>query len=170
MAGARAVAFPLPPKSRRQPYRSRPARFHKGHRPSSVAHPNSAQLTSVRTHLKRPLQAGESFAAFAAAESKRGVRFHANLDDVPPTTGKKLALIAGRTGGEQQTIHHHVASCLVTWSYSPFTIPDNPRLLKEVIAKGCTHIYLEKPGESLLATRDPDPSPDLTTHIICRAE
>ena len=39
----------------------------------------------------------------------------------PITQGPTLALISGRTA-------------------------DNPRLLKEVIAAGCTHVYLEKPG------------------------
>ena len=28
---------------------------------------------------------------------------------------------------------------------------DNPRLLKEVIAAGCTHVYLEKPGAPSVA-------------------
>ena len=39
----------------------------------------------------------------------------------PITQGPTLALISGRTA-------------------------DNPRLLKDVIAAGCTHVYLEKPG------------------------
>merc|ERR1719171_174306 len=39
----------------------------------------------------------------------------------PVTQGPCLALISGRTA-------------------------DNPRLLKEVIAAGCTHVFLEKPG------------------------
>lgn len=52
------------------------------------------------------------------------VQFHKSLADVPPVTEgvKRLALISGRTA-------------------------DNPRLLGESIAAGCTVIYLEKPGE-----------------------
>ena len=42
------------------------------------------------------------------------------------TQGPTLALISGRTA-------------------------DNPRLLKEVIAAGCTHVYLEKPGAPSVA-------------------
>jgi len=63
--------------------------------------------------------AGKEFGAFK--DENPGVAFHASVDDMPQATGKKLALISGRTA-------------------------DNPQLLKDVIAKGCTHIFLEKPG------------------------
>lgn len=57
----------------------------------------------------------------AAAED--GVQFHKSLADVPAVADgvKRLALVSGRT-------------C------------DNPKLLGEAIAAGCTVIYLEKPG------------------------
>ena len=42
------------------------------------------------------------------------------------TQGPTIALISGRTA-------------------------DNPRLLKEVIEAGCTHVYLEKPGAPSVA-------------------
>jgi len=62
---------------------------------------------------------GKEFAAFAAESTS--VAFHKSVGDMPDATGPKLALISGRTA-------------------------DNPQLLKDVIAKGCTHIFLEKPG------------------------
>mmetsp|Transcript_22806 Transcript_22806/g.32670 ORF Transcript_22806/g.32670 Transcript_22806/m.32670 type:complete len:365 (+) Transcript_22806:227-1321(+) len=67
---------------------------------------------------------GDDFAAFASQASKEhGVQFHKSVADVPPVAQgvKRLALISGRTA-------------------------DNPRLLKEAIAAGCSSIYLEKPG------------------------
>lgn len=67
---------------------------------------------------------GPEFAKFAE-ESERdfGVGFHKSMSDLPPVADgvKRLALISGRTA-------------------------DNPRLLKESIAAGCSTIYLEKPG------------------------
>lgn len=67
---------------------------------------------------------GPEFSKFAE-ESERdfGVGFHKSMSDLPPVADgvKRLALISGRTA-------------------------DNPRLLKESIAAGCTTIYLEKPG------------------------
>mmetsp|Transcript_20330 Transcript_20330/g.45955 ORF Transcript_20330/g.45955 Transcript_20330/m.45955 type:complete len:596 (+) Transcript_20330:91-1878(+) len=52
-----------------------------------------------------------------------GVRFHASLSTMPQVRSwrKKLGLIAGRS-------------------------QDNPRFFREAIEKGCTAIYLEKPG------------------------
>mmetsp|Transcript_10637 Transcript_10637/g.12791 ORF Transcript_10637/g.12791 Transcript_10637/m.12791 type:complete len:369 (-) Transcript_10637:151-1257(-) len=67
---------------------------------------------------------GAEFAEFQkSAEAEHGVVFLKSLTDLPdPTEGtKRLALVSGRTG-------------------------DNPRLLEEAIAHGCTTIYLEKPG------------------------
>jgi len=63
--------------------------------------------------------AGQEFAKFK--DENEGINFLSSVDDMAQTSGKKLALISGRTA-------------------------DNPSLLKEVIAKGCTHIFLEKPG------------------------
>jgi len=74
------------------------------------------------------------------AESPPGVAFNAWAKEMEETYGTKfckdvseiefkgptLALISGRTG-------------------------DNPRLLKEIIAAGATHIYLEKPGAPSVA-------------------
>jgi predicted dehydrogenase len=54
-------------------------------------------------------------------EKDFGVQFFTSLADLPKTDKKRLALISGRTA-------------------------DNPRLLTESIAAGCTCIYLEKPG------------------------
>lgn len=67
---------------------------------------------------------GPEFAEFAKkTEADYGVQFHKSMDDLPaPEEGvKRLALISGRTA-------------------------DNPKLLELAIAKGCTMIYLEKPG------------------------
>lgn len=57
-------------------------------------------------------------------EEEAGVQFHKSMGDIPPVKEgvKRLALISGRT-------------------------VDNPRLLVESIAAGCTVIYLEKPGK-----------------------
>eukprot|EP00968_Pinguiococcus_pyrenoidosus_P009466 scaffold735_cov255-Pinguiococcus_pyrenoidosus.AAC.26 len=64
---------------------------------------------------------GQEFVAWKNEVEPKGVSFYDSVDALPMTTEKKLALISGRTA-------------------------DNPRLLQEVIAKGCTHIFLEKPG------------------------
>ena len=72
---------------------------------------------------------GAEFTAFKdKTASEHGVQFHKSLADVPPVaTGvKRLALISGRT-------------------------VDNPRLLGEAIAAGCSVIYLEKPGAPTVA-------------------
>lgn len=71
---------------------------------------------------------GPEFAEFKAkTEAEHGVQFYTSMADVPKAAegAKRLALISGRTG-------------------------DNPRLLGEAIAGGCTIIYLEKPGENAL--------------------
>jgi len=70
--------------------------------------------------------AGKVFKEWADEESKNGVGFYASVSDLPPPEGKTLALISGRTA-------------------------DNPRLLKEVIEAGCTHVFLEKPGAPTVA-------------------
>jgi predicted dehydrogenase len=65
--------------------------------------------------------AGKAFNEWAAEMTKKyGTKFAKSVDELE-LTGPTLALISGRTA-------------------------DNPRLLKEVIAKGVTHVYLEKPG------------------------
>ncbi len=67
---------------------------------------------------------GAEFAEFKSkTEADHQVGFYTSLADVPPVADgvKRLALISGRT-------------------------VDNPRLLCEAIAAGCTVIYLEKPG------------------------
>ena len=71
---------------------------------------------------------GPEFAEFQKkAAAEHGVQFWTSLADVPAVAEgvKRLALISGRT-------------------------VDNPRLLGEAIAAGCSVIYLEKPGEYLL--------------------
>mmetsp|Transcript_12972 Transcript_12972/g.33790 ORF Transcript_12972/g.33790 Transcript_12972/m.33790 type:complete len:406 (-) Transcript_12972:264-1481(-) len=55
-----------------------------------------------------------------------GVKFFSELGDWVPESKHTCALIAGRTA-------------------------DNPRIFKELIDKGCTHIYLEKPGAPTVA-------------------
>lgn len=62
-------------------------------------------------------------------ESKYGTTFALSLDDLPPATAPRLALISGRTA-------------------------DNPRLLTESIAHGAKCIYLEKPGAPTVAELD----------------
>lgn len=72
---------------------------------------------------------GPEFTKFAEeTERDFGVGFHKSLADLPPVADgvKRLALISGRTA-------------------------DNPRLLSESIAAGCTCIYLEKPGAPTVA-------------------
>lgn len=66
--------------------------------------------------------AGKEFNEWAKdSEAKYGVQFAASLDDLPPPSAPRLALISGRTA-------------------------DNPRLLTESINMGSKCIYLEKPG------------------------
>ena len=75
-------------------------------------------LTSGATGPGRP-----EFAEFQKkTEEEHGVQFHKSVADLPKVAEgvKRLALISGRTG-------------------------DNPRLLSESIAAGCTVVYLEKP-------------------------
>jgi len=69
---------------------------------------------------------GPEFAEFQT--KTEGVQFHKSMADVPAKAegAKRLALISGRTG-------------------------DNPRLLGESIAAGCSVIYLEKPGAPTVA-------------------
>jgi predicted dehydrogenase len=71
--------------------------------------------------------AGQDFKEFQAdAESKYGTKFLISLDNLPPASAPRLALISGRTA-------------------------DNPKLLSESIAQGCTCVYLEKPGAPTVA-------------------
>lgn len=63
--------------------------------------------------------AGREFAKFVAENPQ--VNFHSSVAEMPAASGNKLALLAGRTA-------------------------DNPRLLTEVVDRGCTHVFLEKPG------------------------
>ncbi|KAG7343279.1 hypothetical protein IV203_021224 [Nitzschia inconspicua] len=72
---------------------------------------------------------GPEFAEFRKeTEEKEGIQFFMSVADLPPVAeGKnRLALISGRTA-------------------------DNPRLLTECIANGCSTIYLEKPGAPTVA-------------------
>jgi predicted dehydrogenase len=71
-------------------------------------------------------EAGVKFAAWKdSVQAAAPTQFYASLSDVE-FNDLSLALIAGRTA-------------------------DNPRLLKEVIDKGCKYIYLEKPGAPSVA-------------------
>jgi len=72
------------------------------------------------------LPPGKAFKKWAdEMAGKHDTLFVADLKDLK-VEGKCLALISGRTG-------------------------DNPRLLKEVIEAGCTHVFLEKPGAPSVA-------------------
>ena len=85
------------------------------------------QINSSITGAAGP--GGPEFGEFAKqAEADHGVAFHKSLADLPAVAEgvKRLALISGRTG-------------------------DNPRLMSESIAAGCTTIYLEKPGAPTVA-------------------
>jgi len=67
---------------------------------------------------------GKEFGEFKAqSAAEHEVQYHLSLADIPAVEEgtKRLALISGRTA-------------------------DNPRLMKESVAAGCTTIYLEKPG------------------------
>lgn len=71
--------------------------------------------------------AGQDFKEFQTeAEAKYGVKFAKSLDDLPPPSAPRLALISGRTA-------------------------DNPKLLSEAIARGAKCVYLEKPGAPTVA-------------------
>ena len=73
---------------------------------------------------------GEDFSSFVreTTSSGKGVRFLTKVADMPEVSPgtSKLALLAGRTA-------------------------DNPRLLREAVAAGCTAVYLEKPGAPTVA-------------------
>lgn len=72
---------------------------------------------------------GPEFAEFQKeSEKKEGIQFLKSVSDLPTVADgkKRLALISGRTA-------------------------DNPRLLGECIASGCSTIYLEKPGAPTVA-------------------
>jgi predicted dehydrogenase len=72
---------------------------------------------------------GAEFAEFKnKTAEEHGVQFHTSVGALPPVAEgvKRLALISGRT-------------------------VDNPRLLTEAIAAGCTTVYLEKPGAPTVA-------------------
>mmetsp|Transcript_112564 Transcript_112564/g.183514 ORF Transcript_112564/g.183514 Transcript_112564/m.183514 type:complete len:450 (+) Transcript_112564:78-1427(+) len=65
---------------------------------------------------------GVAFNGWANEMNKKyGTKFYKAVGDLPPIEDKMLALVSGRTA-------------------------DNPRLLKELIDAGVTHVYLEKPG------------------------
>jgi len=69
---------------------------------------------------------GQTFKEWAdEMESAHGTKFVKDISELE-IQGPTIALISGRTA-------------------------DNPRLLKEVIAAGCTHVYLEKPGAPTVA-------------------
>jgi len=72
---------------------------------------------------------GAEFGEFQSKTAEEhGVQFHKSMADLPAVADgvKRLALISGRTS-------------------------DNPRLLGDAIAAGCTVIYLEKPGAPTVA-------------------
>jgi len=69
---------------------------------------------------------GQAFKEWAdEMEKEHGTKFVKDISELE-IKGPTIALISGRTA-------------------------DNPKLLKEVIAAGCTHVYLEKPGAPSVA-------------------
>jgi len=65
---------------------------------------------------------GKAFNEWADEQKeKHGTAFYSSVADLPELGEKTLALVSGRTA-------------------------DNPRLLKELIDAGVTHVFLEKPG------------------------
>jgi NAD(P)-dependent dehydrogenase (short-subunit alcohol dehydrogenase family)/predicted dehydrogenase len=66
----------------------------------------------------------KEFAAWAAGLPAVG--FHKSLSDLPAPAGPSLVMICGRTA-------------------------DNPRLFREAVDRGFSHVYLEKPGASCVA-------------------
>ena len=89
-------------------------------------------ITCAINHINTNTTIGPGGAEFAEfqkkTEEEHGVQFHTSVGAVPPVADgvKRLALISGRT-------------------------VDNPRLLTEAIAAGCTVVYLEKPGAPTVA-------------------
>jgi len=69
---------------------------------------------------------GADFKVWQGEAEGAGVKFATSLADLPEPSAPRLALISGRTA-------------------------DNPRLLTESIANGCSCIYLEKPGAPTVA-------------------
>jgi len=70
---------------------------------------------------------GKAFNEWADEQrEKHGTAFYSSVADLPKLADKTLALVSGRTA-------------------------DNPRLLKELIDAGVTHIFLEKPGATSVA-------------------
>ena len=63
---------------------------------------------------------GAEFAAFKA-EHEGKVRFHASIADMPKPDGPKMAMVCTRTA-------------------------DMPGFVEEIVANGCSHVFLEKPG------------------------
>lgn len=72
----------------------------------------------------KDLPAAAEFNAWVA--SKEGVAVHASIGDMPKPEGPKLLIICGRTA-------------------------DNPKLFRQAIDHGFSHIYLEKPGAPTVA-------------------
>jgi predicted dehydrogenase len=69
---------------------------------------------------------GPEFTEFMEEQTANGIKFATSLAELPKPEHPRLALISGRTA-------------------------DNPRLLSESIANGCSCIYLEKPGAPTVA-------------------
>jgi len=94
----------------------------------SPSHPHSLALSlCIGAGASGP--GGPEFAEFQKnTEEEFGVEFFKSLAELPsvPEGKKRMALVSGRTA-------------------------DNPRLLGEAIAAGCSTIYLEKPGAPTVA-------------------
>jgi predicted dehydrogenase len=68
---------------------------------------------------------GKEFATWASTTAKE-VSLHKSISESPKPTGPKLVVICGRTA-------------------------DNPRLFREAVDHGFSHVYLEKPGAPTVA-------------------
>lgn len=72
----------------------------------------------------RGSEAARELAAWAGAGT--GVRLHASVRELPQPVGPTLALVCGRTA-------------------------ENPRLFRQLVDQGFSHVYLEKPGATTAA-------------------
>ena len=85
----------------------------------------SAKLTDVVEPWFMGAGAGgpgaAEFEAFRAEVEPTGVRFHASVGAMPAASGKKMAMVCTRTA-------------------------DMPGFVDEIVANGCSHVFLEKPG------------------------
>ena len=105
---------------------------------------------------------GKEFNAWAdEMKSNHGIKFCASVADMeinvrrrPPPSAPRARPGARDPTGPARTLSQEI---LLTAAQGPTLAlisgrtADNPKLLKEVIEAGCTHVYLEKPGAPTVA-------------------